>query len=529
MKVAVVGSGLAAAGAIRALLKAGHRPVVLDIGHRLPKNLIEQQKSMSSRLPGDWSHSEWAQIARNEESGRVVPRKLVFGSNHFYSPEQADITKMDSYFSGSPPWSPARGGFSTGWGAAVLPPAPSDVAEWPVTHAVLLRHMREVLSNIPISEPIDEISGVFGQIRPQGAMVLPLSPGQTSLLARLNEAKSSDASLRVLVGQSRLLTQAESSAESRCRFCGHCSSGCVYGSIYTAEQDFDRWISEDRIDYRSGISVFELRETGGLVQIHLNLDNRVETQEFDVVFLAAGAVNSARILLNSSPDGPQKITLRRTGGALQIFATLRPLDVSWPEVNTQASHFVEINSQRQSPFWAHVQIGQPNELVLRRLGLSNGNRSSWKGKVIRSAAEHIISAALNVHSDFGPTYEMKLQRQRNQLPTLQTCQHWTSENRATVDSYSRYLKEFLRTAKFYQVPLARQDSAAAHGYHFGSSFPMQRSAQSYFSSDSLGRPFGWRRVHVVDTSVLPAIPATTVGLLTMANAHRIASEFSNVH
>jgi choline dehydrogenase-like flavoprotein len=27
---------------------------------------------------------------------------------------------------------------------------------------------------------------------------------------------------------------------------------------------------------------------------------------------------------------------------------------------------------------------------------------------------------------------------------------------------------------------------------------------------------------VVDSSVLPAIPATTVGLLTMANAHRIA-------
>jgi hypothetical protein len=42
-------------------------------------------------------------------------------------------------------------------------------------------------------------------------------------------------------------------------------------------------------------------------------------------------------------------------------------------------------------------------------------------------------------------------------------------------------------------------------------------------TDTLGRPFGWQRVHAVDTSVLPAIPATTVGLLTMANAHRIAA------
>ena len=42
-------------------------------------------------------------------------------------------------------------------------------------------------------------------------------------------------------------------------------------------------------------------------------------------------------------------------------------------------------------------------------------------------------------------------------------------------------------------------------------------------SDELGRPFGWKHVHVVDTSVLPSIPGTTVGMLTMANAHRIAS------
>jgi choline dehydrogenase-like flavoprotein len=47
-------------------------------------------------------------------------------------------------------------------------------------------------------------------------------------------------------------------------------------------------------------------------------------------------------------------------------------------------------------------------------------------------------------------------------------------------------------------------------------------------TDVLGRPFGLSRIHVVDTSVLPAIPATTVGLLTMANAHRIAAQSINL-
>jgi choline dehydrogenase-like flavoprotein len=40
----------------------------------------------------------------------------------------------------------------------------------------------------------------------------------------------------------------------------------------------------------------------------------------------------------------------------------------------------------------------------------------------------------------------------------------------------------------------------------------------------LGRPVGFERVSAVDAAVLPSIPATTITLTVMANAHRIASE-----
>jgi hypothetical protein len=43
-------------------------------------------------------------------------------------------------------------------------------------------------------------------------------------------------------------------------------------------------------------------------------------------------------------------------------------------------------------------------------------------------------------------------------------------------------------------------------------------------SDSLGRPFGWRRIHAVDASVLPSIPGTTLAFPVMANAVRIAEQ-----
>ena len=43
-------------------------------------------------------------------------------------------------------------------------------------------------------------------------------------------------------------------------------------------------------------------------------------------------------------------------------------------------------------------------------------------------------------------------------------------------------------------------------------------------TDMLGRAAGWRYIHVVDTSVFPSLPGTTVGLLTMANAYRIVDK-----
>jgi choline dehydrogenase-like flavoprotein len=44
-----------------------------------------------------------------------------------------------------------------------------------------------------------------------------------------------------------------------------------------------------------------------------------------------------------------------------------------------------------------------------------------------------------------------------------------------------------------------------------------------FQADLLGRPTGFSRVHVVDASVFPSLPATTITLSVMANAHRIGS------
>jgi choline dehydrogenase-like flavoprotein len=60
--------------------------------------------------------------------------------------------------------------------------------------------------------------------------------------------------------------------------------------------------------------------------------------------------------------------------------------------------------------------------------------------------------------------------------------------------------------------------------HFGGSFPMRRNPRAFNDTDVLGRPTGLSRVHLIDGSVLPTIPATTIMLQIMANADRIATD-----
>jgi len=53
---------------------------------------------------------------------------------------------------------------------------------------------------------------------------------------------------------------------------------------------------------------------------------------------------------------------------------------------------------------------------------------------------------------------------------------------------------------------------------------MRAEAKDDLDTDDLGRVSAWRRVHIVDTSIFPSLPGTTVGLLAMANAMRIVEK-----
>src|SRR5262249_57198073 len=65
------------------------------------------------------------------------------------------------------------------------------------------------------------------------------------------------------------------------------------------------------------------------------------------------------------------------------------------------------------------------------------------------------------------------------------------------------------------------------GYHSGGSFPMREHA-GRFETDRWGRPAGFDRVHAVDSTIFPSIPAAPITFTVAANAHRIGSAVADM-
>ena len=523
-----MGTGLGGIGAIKALVRSGLTPVVLDVGESLPVDVAADMQFLRNKDPKSWTRDDLRRFTarRGSASSARVPRKSILGSEYFYGGGDLRAEMGTDFKPGFPPYSEASGGFSAGWGAAFLPIHEDDMGGWPIDHYRLIDAMRQCVSGLPIHEPIDEIARVFPILGSGRGHARTLSRAEKRILGRLERVGEKSSGFSFVAGQSRLLTDFSDESDSRCRYCGHCSSGCVFGSIYKASDEVEELAKLGLIEYRRGLRVERIDSTddGPVIRAWNLRSQKMESIESDRVFVAMGAVQSSVLFLRSMEMFDQPITIRQTGGFLQPLFSVGRLPLDWPDINTQSAIFAEFKVPKVSANWVHSQISPANELVLRRIGI-HGRRSGGLGSVVqRQAAEHLAMALVNIHSSFGPSFEVRIRNNSSRDSQVESRQVFSNESKEIHRVVSRSFLKLMRSAGFATTQLIQQGSTTVAGFHFGASMPMRLQPNSEFETDILGRPTGWSKVHFVDTSVLPSIPATTVGLLTMANGFRIAAE-----
>ena len=503
-----------------ALVAQGRHVTMLDVGQRLEPANAALRARLSDTEPEEWQDSDIGAITGLRRSGAVTGI-LPFGSDFlFRDPIGLFAQNQPPENVGVRP-SFAAGGFSNGWGASILPYRTEDLSDWPTVARELSPHYTAIGTFLPIAARPDALAELFPMLPVPRDTSLPMTSQAQALLRRLEASRRRLTTAGIYFGQARV---AVSSAECRC--CRMCLYGCPYGLIFNSSALLEGLYENDRFSYRPGHYVTRFEETSGQVRVfarNVNGDGEVEFT-CDRLFVAGGVLPTARLVLNSIKRFDEPVLLKDS----QHFYL--PLLQSWwprPDPADEAAHtltqlFIEILDPSVDSHTVHVQLYTYNDLYAVDMRKRFGALARTLSPLIEHLSRRLIVAQAFLHSDSSSGIEVTLVKSGDDVALTLKEKH----NPATPGAVNQVRKKLSTVSRKVGLlalsPFSRVGLTGS-SFHCGGTFPM-RDSPSGIESDTLGRPAGLRRVYLVDASVLPSIPATTITLSVMAIAHRIATQ-----
>lgn len=494
----VIGSGPAGVSVATALLARGRRVVMLDGGADLPADLQDRRQTMAARPAQNWSDDDrsiW-QRPQFDAGGREVRR---YGSGYAMQPEAATFADAGGLALRA---SRAIGGLSNYWGAAVLPYRQEDMAGWPITAQDLAPHYAAVARFMPIAGRDDALAALFPALSMADRTALPAGPQAAAMLARTADTAEFH------------LGQARQAVAAGCQRCGLCLHGCPWELIWSARQQVAKLAQHAAFSHHPGQTVRRFDEGPQGVTVTLS-DGRTITGAR--LYIAAGVLETARLYLASRP-GATALDLRDSAQAF-LPMIQRGRNSRAPDrmpFHTLPQLFAELTAPEVSPYTVHAQIYTWNEYFARELAMNYGRKLPGSGAVWPALARRLIVAQVFVHSDHSARAHLTLDADGRLRATVQT----TADTGQVMTAAARRLSRHFSRLGVSALRFALRTGAVGSSFHAGATLPMMTAPQRD-QTDVLGRPGGLERVHVVDASVLPAIPATTITFAVMANAHRI--------
>lgn len=525
----VIGSGPAGIACAMALVRRGCEVTILDGGHELERDRELIVARLARSDPGAWPRTSRDEITGAMDADfKGVPLKLAYGSDYPYrsTDRMMPMRHGEGTYVRS---SLAVGGLSNVWGACMLPVVEHDIADWPLRLAELAPHYRAVLEFVPLAGRVDALAPVMPLYTDR---VAPLRPSRQAraLLDDIDRRTDALARVGIVAGQSRLAVGAGPGATTNglgCNYCGLCMHGCPRQLIFGTSGLTRRLADDGAVRHEAGWVVDRLAPRDGHVDVLATRLDGTErrTIEADAVFVAAGAAATTRIVLASLGRYDTRVSLRDS----QYF--LVPLlryagtpGVEAERLTTLAQTFIEIRSPAVSAYTVHVQVYGYSDLFTR--ALERQLRAAYR--LLRRPAASLLGRLLvaqgYVHSHESASIGLTLRRAPRagdpDVLEASLLPHPTVER-----TVRRAVRELARRRSLLRmVPLTPLLTLGApgRGFHSGSVFPMAARPSTH-QTDLLGRLAELPNVHIVDSSVLPSISATTITFTAMANAHRIGT------
>lgn len=496
----VVGSGPSGVAAASALLDAGRPVLMLDIGREL-----EPERCQSFR---------YFQNSGKTEAGEDPARKLIFGSAYPYlTDREAGLIQKGTKCLASG----GKGGLSAVWGASVLPFPEDELADWPFPARDLHDHYKKAAALLGIAGAMDGLAERFPYYAPPSS---PLNPSlqARAVLSRLDGNADALRANGISFGRARHAVRA-----AACQYDGTCLSGCERGAIWNAGLTVEALRERPGFEYRGGVRVLSLEERPDGVRLHVAREGASRTVfDGEKAFLACGPLATARLVCGSFGAPAEGLPLL----SQPYFVLPLILDRDVPgapeeKLHTLAQIFLELDDKDVSKHLVHLQIYGHNEVIADRLADAARWAGPFAGAVERHFAPRLLAIQGYLHSDEGIPVTIEAEG-RGEDCRLTVTAGDASATKAAVRRVAAKLARQSAGLGFNPLSFMLKVGKPGEGNHAGGTFPMKKTPAAW-QTDSLGLLHGHERIHLVDSSVLPSIPATTFTYAVMANASRIAS------
>ncbi len=498
MKIAIIGSGPAAAGVLIGLQK--HSPdasvTIFDIGK------VPEVNPVHTRAPKDWSEDEYDNLhsqIKSQFGFAFPPPKTYFGQG---------LRKHQAGENAKPFISEFYGGLSRHWSASVFPFVERDFAGWPVGLDAMAPYYKEIADHIGISGKHDELNSYFGEDfvnRPP----IDIPDAIQKLNDHVNAKNEQSGNYKIISGLNRLAVETKTEAANSCVYCGECMYGCFRSSIYDATKTVSMARETGFVEKIVNEKVLKVTGANGNASVHTTHDVH---GGFDKLYLGAGCFGTSEILMRSFgiDDG---ITVKDNNSYVFPIFYLGG-------GTGEGEHFEYISitntilgcvPNRENGHYAHVHIS-PFANYYWRYYFPVGYWRYLKFFASKFKARMIL-AKMYFPTEISKSYSLSL----DETDGLRV----EKRSYGPSDEYARDVLKHLRrvvSGKEFLLPpvkLVRMSTSS----HYVGAFPY---SDSHLSVSSGGEVMP--NVYIADSSTFPESPAQTLTFTIMANAARTARE-----
>lgn len=501
MKIAVIGSGPAAAATCLGLCDADLTRkldiTVIDIGRttgRFSTALLKQKPKW-----GDDVYQSFHRAIRKAGKG-WIPEKTYFGDFPRRYTNQASL-HSDVY-----------GGLSKFWGASFIPFTKADLTDWPLDEEEMSVYYRKVLYHVPIAGSMDKMGDYFScEWVNQPPIRVP------KRIKQLQEKINSDRNSSFIAGGPRLALR--NSGSDGCTYCGHCFYGCYNHSIYSSDQTLDKLMRERKIKYVRNHQLIRFEKMPENIKLLVKnaTNGELETQYYDKIYIAAGCIETSRIVSNSLSI-PKFEIVENPMFQVPIFYSGR-VD-SGDESETIALNNLLIGRLPGEGIdkYVHMQI-YPLNVYLWKHALTKafGNIGLKLSDLAhQTVGKHVCVMLFYLHGNYtkGSTLQF------NQPSSDLNLNFIYKENvREQSSLLLKQLSQLMKGSGFHILSKFASAFAPGGSYHYASTLPMTDAV--YFRKDTCEIV---ENVHITDSSTFPSLPAQNLSFTAMANAYRIAEQ-----